>query len=190
MLSDLVDARVDEAAPTAAGTVVGTVTGVVAGSSVGPSAAPPPAALPVPAATRRRARVQPRTSVTILVFLVGVAAGILGLKVATPTRGSSIDAFPALDRTAAEPVQAGAVAHALARNDVHGLAQLLDPDTLTAIQTQLKPIIFYDSATFVGATTLGSDTLAGYIVRGRDDSGNLGIVGLTIRLRDGQVVAK
>ena len=35
-----------------------------------------------------------------------------------------------------------------------------------------------------------TDTIAGYVVRGRDQGGNLGLVGLTIRVRNGQVVAQ
>jgi hypothetical protein len=70
------------------------------------------------------------------------------------------------------------------------LAQLLDGDTLTEIQTQLKPLVTFESVTFVGATSHDKDTLAGYVVRGRDQDGTLGLVGLVIRLRDGQVVAQ
>jgi hypothetical protein len=67
---------------------------------------------------------------------------------------------------------------------------LIDGDTLTAIQTQLKPLVTFESVTFVGATKQDHDTLAGYVVRGRDQDGNLGLVGLVMRLRDGQVVAQ
>jgi hypothetical protein len=141
-------------------------------------------------ATGRRARIQLRTSITILLFLAGIAAGVVGLRLATPVRVQTSDGFPSLERTAVEPIPAGAVAQELARNDVHGLAQLIDGDTLTAIQTQLKPLVTFESVTFVGATKQDHDTLAGYVVRGRDQDGNLGLVGLVMRLRDGQVVAQ
>ena len=138
----------------------------------------------------RFSRVQLRTSLTILLFIAGVAVGVAGLRLATPAHPNVPDGFPTLSRTAIEPLPASAVAQELAKNDVHGLAQLLDSDTLTAIQTQLKPFVTFESVTFVGATTDARDTLAGYVVRGRDAAGNLGLVGLVIRLRDGQVVAQ
>lgn len=144
----------------------------------------------LPASERRR-RVQLRTSVTILLFLAGLATGAVGLRLALPAQANApADGFPALARTRVEPIQAGAVAHELAVNDVQGLAQLLDSDTLTALQLQLKPLVSFESVTFVGATAFDHDTLAGYVVRGRDQNGSLGLVGLVIRLRDGQVVAQ
>jgi hypothetical protein len=152
---------------------------------VAPVAAAPPTPIP-----GRRGRVQLRTSVTILLFLLGVAGGVVGLRLASPARASSPDGFPSLDRSVVEPVPAGAVAQELVKNDVHGLAQLMDGDTLTSIQTALKPLITFESVTYLGATTLDHDTLAGYVVKGRDSSGNLGLVGLVIRIRDGQVVSQ
>lgn len=169
---------------------------------------PPPPAMPVPfggaaaaaaAATttvrpveapNRFRKIQLRTSITLLLFLAGLAGGVVGLRLATPARTGTPDNFPTLDRTAVEPIQAGAVAKELVQNDVHGLAQLLDAATLTEIQTQLKPLVTFESVTFVGATSHDHDTLAGYVVRGRDQDGTLGLVGLVIRLRDGQVVAQ
>jgi hypothetical protein len=139
---------------------------------------------------RRRGR-QLRTSVTILLFLAGIAVGVVGLRLSMvePTPPAA-DGFPTLIRTVGEPIQAGAVAQELALNDVQGLAQLLDAESLTALQSQLRPLVSFESVTFVGATSFDRDTLAGYLVRGRDQDGSLGLVGLVIRLRDGQVVAQ
>ena len=166
----------------------------------GPGAMPaPPSAIPaeppvvVPAATPavsgRRVKVTLRSSLTIFLFLVGVGAGIGFIRFGMPARPAPVDRFASLDRTAVEPVPASAVAQELARNDVHGLAQLLDSDTLTAIQTQLKPLVTFENVQFVGATSDGEDTIAGYVVKGRDQDRNLGLVGLVIRLHGGQVVA-
>lgn len=135
-------------------------------------------------------RVQLRTSVTLLLFSLGIVAGALSLRLATPAATGPTDTFPSLPRSVAEPLPASAIAQNLERNDVHGLAQLVDGDTLTAIQTQLSPLVSIDKLTFVGSTLLGTDTVAGYVVRGRDQSGNLGIVGLVVRVRNGQVVAQ
>jgi hypothetical protein len=159
---------------------------------VSPAATMRPVDLSTSAATReRRRRPQLRTSATILLFLAGLAVGAVGLRLAASAPAAApADGFPSLSRTTAEPIQAGAVARELAVNDVQGLAQLLDGDTLTALQSQLKPLVSFESVTFVGATTFDRDTLAGYVVRGRDQDGALGLVGLVIRLRDGQVVAQ
>jgi hypothetical protein len=161
-------------------------------AAVAATAVASPAELSTAAAGReRRKRVQLRTSVTILLFLAGVAVGVVGLRFASLQPAPvAPDGFPTLERTAGEPIQAGAVAHELAVNDVQGLAQLLDSDTLTALQTQLRPLVSFESVTFVGATSFDHDTFAGYVVRGRDSDGTLGLVGLVIRLRDGQVVAQ
>jgi hypothetical protein len=155
--------------------------------AVAPVAASQPKAADVP---NRFRKIQLRTSLTLLLFIAGLAVGVVGLRMATPAHQGQLDSFPTLDRTAVEPIQSGAVAKELVQNDVHGLAQLLDGDTLTDIQTQLKPLVTFESVTFVGATSHDKDTLAGYVVRGRDQDGTLGLVGLVIRLRDGQVVAQ
>jgi hypothetical protein len=162
--------------------------GVLAPAVVPVAAVAP--AKPAPPAPNRFSRIQLRTSITILLFLAGLAVGAVGLRMAEPAQRGALDNFPTLDRSAVEPIQAGAVAKELVQNDVHGLAQLLDSDSLTQIQTQLKPLVTFESVTFVGATSHDKDTLAGYVVRGRDQDGTLGLVGLVIRLRDGQVVAQ
>jgi hypothetical protein len=162
----------------------------VAPGAVASAAHATSATRPADARPSRFARVQLPTALTILLFIGGIAAGVIGFRLAAPTQTAALDPFPSLTRSAVEPEPAGAVARELAQNDVHGLAQLLDSTTLTDIQTQLQPLVTFDSVTFVGATSQNSDTLAGYVVKGRDQSGNLGLVGLVIRLRDGQVVAQ
>jgi hypothetical protein len=145
-----------------------------------------------PMATRR-GRITLRTSVTILLFVVGVALGGVVVKVMTtsaPPPAVTADSFPSLPKSMTEPVPAGLVAQELVRNDVHGLAQVIDSATLASIQAQLQPLVTFESVTFTGATVLDHDTLASYTVRGRDTDGNLLVVGLVIRLRDGQVVAQ
>jgi hypothetical protein len=141
-------------------------------------------------AVNRWRRTQLRTSLTILLFVAGVVGGVVALRLPSPVQQGAADHTPTLERSAIEPFPAAAVAAAVATNDAHGLAQAVDADTLTSIQTQLKPLVSYESVTFVGATARGGDTLAGYIVRGRNGDGALGIVGLVIRLRDGKVVAQ
>jgi hypothetical protein len=137
-------------------------------------------------------RPQLRTSLTIVFFVIGVAAGTMALQLARPTTRPAViatDSMPSLPRVT-EPIQSSAVMQALAANDVHALAQVVDSDTLTAIQKQLKPLVTYENESFVGATLLEHDTLAAYVVRGRDSSGTTEIVGIVIRIRDGKVVSE
>ena len=144
------------------------------------------------AESNRWRRPQLRTSLTILFFVIGVAVGAVATQLARTTPRPAViapDAMASLPKVP-EPIQSSAVMQALAANDVHALAQVVDSDTLTAIQKQLKPLVTYEGQTFVGATLLEHDTLAAYVVRGRDSSGATEIVGIVIRIRDGKVVSQ
>jgi hypothetical protein len=164
----------------------------IPGSEVSAGPAPARARIAEVSESNRWRRPQLRTSLTILLFAIGIAAGVAVTQLARPSArppATIADSVPSLSRVA-EPIQSSAVMQALAANDVHALAQVLDSDTLTAIQMQLKPLVTYENEAFSGATVLEHDTLAAYIVRGRDSSGTTEIVGIVIRIRDGKVVSQ
>ena len=179
--------RLDDQAAAGVFAPIGIHPGIV---PVSAGVAPVAPAAPSEVRSPRFGRIQLRTSLTILLFIAGIALGVVLLRLALPTQTNKADFFPALIRTSVEPIPAGAVAQELAQNDVHGLAQLLDGDTLTAIQTQLKPLVSFESVTFVGATSRNTTHSRPTSSAARDQDGTLGLVGLVIRLRDGQVVAQ
>ncbi len=165
-----------------------------------PGTAPAPVVAPAVVPSREQAdarserwrRPQLRASVTILLFVLGVVGGVVGFRALTsqPAQPPASDSFPALDRAAVEPAPAATVASEIAAGDIPGLAQTLDKDTLALIQNQIQPLVSVETVKFVGATSKGTDTIAGYVVRGRTGDGQLALVGLILRVRDGQVVAQ
>ena len=140
------------------------------------------------AARRWRTRVQLRTGVTLGLFAVGLFVGAAAWRLSTPPV-VPVDAYPTLAR-AGEPAAAALVVGHLRANDARALGQSLDEETLTGIRVQLTPLTTVDRVDFSSSTSLGQQTLAAYIVEGRDAQGARGIVGLILIVRDGVVVAQ
>jgi hypothetical protein len=125
---------------------------------------------------------------TLGLFGVGVLVGAVAWRLATPPV-IPVDSYPTLAR-AGEPAAAALVVSHLRANDARALGQSLDEETLTAIRNQLTPLTTVDRVDFSSSTSLGQQTLAAYVVEGRDPQGSRGIVGLILILRDGVVVAE
>lgn len=140
------------------------------------------------AAHRSRRRVSLRTSVTLGLFAIGVLVGASAWRLLTPPVVPA-DSYPALAQSG-EPAAAALVVSHLRANDARALGESLDQETLTAIRNQLSPLTIVDRVDFSSATSLGQQTLAAYVVEGRDPQGSRGIVGLILILRDGVVVAE
>src|SRR5262245_55182562 len=79
--------------------------------SVAPEAVATPQKRPIEVAPLRRRKIQLRTSATVVLFAAGVIAGVLGvMRLELPAQAAApADSFPALARSAVEPLPALAV---------------------------------------------------------------------------------
>ncbi len=126
-----------------------------------------------------------RALVSIGLFVVGLGAGIAGfVALNAPPSTASV---PALE-TGPEPAIAHQVATSLVSNDVSVLADKLAPADLSTLAQALQPLVDITGVTYLGDVHEPDRDLAGYIVRGTDDSGQKMIVGVVLDVAGGQIV--
>jgi len=127
----------------------------------------------------------PRAIAIIALFLVGFVGGIAAYGIATappPTAG-----YPGL-AAAGEPQVAHDLASAMSANDVKGVADRIDPSAAQALANALQPIVEVTSVTYLGTVEQDGRELAGYVVRGRDQTRTKQMVGLVLDVAGGQIV--
>jgi hypothetical protein len=121
----------------------------------------------------------------IALFLVGLVGGIAAYAIVNAPPPTP--AYPAL-AAAGEPQVAHDLASAMSANDVKGVADRLDPSAAQALATALQPIVEVTSVTYLGTVEQDGRDLAGYVVRGRDQTRTKQIVGLVLDVSGGQIV--
>jgi hypothetical protein len=126
-----------------------------------------------------------RAVAILLLFGAGLAAGIAGYQVAN--RPPALPNYPPLP-AAAEPAVAHDLVGAIAAGDAKGIADRLAPGTADALSTALQPIVEVTGVTYLGTVEQDGRQLAGYVVRGRDQSKTKAIVGIVFDVADGQIV--
>ena len=141
---------------------------------------------------RRRQRVQLRTSVTLVLFAIGVAVGAGAAFAATSTPPADPQPRASVPSLAlvAEPPAAAAVAEQLARNDLRAMSETLPPPVLAGIAQQIGSLAVVERVRFTNATEAAGQTLAAYVVEGRNPNGIPDVVGLVLIVRDGMVVTQ
>jgi|SRR5579885_805466 hypothetical protein len=116
---------------------------------------------------------------------VGLSASLSGFLTAAP--GVPADSYPALPPVA-EPPSAAAVADAVRRDDARTLSGLLDSDALQTLTDALAPIVEVTDVRFGGAAQAGNDDLVGYVVYGRDRSGQHWVTGFVVVVQGDRVI--
>jgi hypothetical protein len=122
-------------------------------------------------------------------FLVAVGIGLAGALLSPTTAPARIDnPYPPLP-AAAEPAAAATFVAALVANDVAAVAGSLPDEQLQRLGAFLEPVIRIDTARFLGAVERDGDTIAGYVINGTNAEGAELVVGLSLLVREGKVVA-
>jgi hypothetical protein len=128
----------------------------------------------------------PRAAAIILLFVAGLVAGVggyLALNAPPPAR-----TYPAL-AGAAEPTAAHDLARSIAANDATGIAETLDRQAAAGLSNALQPIVEVTDVDYLGTVVDGDRSMAGYVVHGRDESGQKQIVGIVVDVARGIIVA-
>ncbi len=126
-----------------------------------------------------------RSSVTVGLFVVGLAAGGAVFGALHPPAPST--PYPTIPGAPEPPVTAN-LAKEIAADDSHALAQTLESDMLSKLADALDPLVEVRDVKFVGAVAKEKDTLAAYLARGMDNSGMTWIVGFVLRVQGNSVV--
>lgn len=121
-------------------------------------------------------------------FLVALGAGLAAALLAPTATPPIENPYPPLP-AAAEPAAAAAFVAALVANDVGTVAATLPDEQLQRLGLFLDPVIGIDTARFVGAVERDGETIAGYVINGTNVDGAEVVVGLTLLVREGKVVA-
>ncbi len=127
----------------------------------------------------------PRGVVLVAVFVAGIAGGVVAQAALAPSTPEN--PYRDLPKVA-EPEASAQVATALGSGDARALAKLLEKDALKALGSALEPIVQIEDAKFVGAVEKEGQSLAGYVVKGKDPRGNRFIVGFVLRVQQSKVV--
>ena len=134
----------------------------------------------------------PRSLGTVALFVIGVAAGVLAFS----RMGVSMEYGPYPPRTeAAEPEQADHLADLLEAGDDAGIAATLDGPLIEQLSAVLRlggangdPLIDITRVQYLGTVADGPESVASYVVMGAFSDGTEGMLGMAIRVRDGEVV--
>ena len=126
-----------------------------------------------------------RAALGLTVFLLGMAAGFIASRPATPQLPDSPWAsLPTVE----EPATSRALVAMLPRDDARGLARALDIQLLERLAGAIDPLVDVEEVTFTGATERQGDILSAYIAEGKALSGERLVVGIVFRVRDGRIV--
>lgn len=136
-------------------------------------------------ATGRRSLRRLQRVVTAAVFVASIGLGLIIYGLGNqPVRPSP---FPT-GTTVAEPAAAAELARALSREDAGMLAETVDGRILQSLDGSLEPIVHVTEVRFLGAVSLGSDTVVAYLVRGKDAQGQKLVRAFALHVQGEQVV--
>ena len=130
-----------------------------------------------------------RTLLTIVVFVAGIAAGLVAYARLNPAP----DYGPLPPQSeAAEPAAADQLTDMLVAGDEAGLAQRFSADVLGqlagALTLNQSPIVDVRDVRYLGAVSNGGESVATYLAYGTLGNGTEVVVGFGVRVRDGKVV--
>ncbi len=127
-----------------------------------------------------------RPLVTVLVFAVGLAAGITAVVAAPePPPQDSLPALPAVP----EPPAAAVIAAAVDANDSEVLSLVLDQPALESLTVALKPLERVDRVRFTGAARIIAERVAvGYVAYGPSAFGTSAVAGFIVVVEGDRVV--
>jgi hypothetical protein len=126
-----------------------------------------------------------QTMVSGAVFVAAVGLGIVLFGAGNPSARPS--PFPPAT-TVAEPPSAARLVHALSGDDAGTLAASVDSRILQSLDGSLNPIVHVTEVRFLGAVSLGSDTVVAYLVRGKDTQGQKIVRGFALHVQGDRVV--
>ena len=126
-----------------------------------------------------------RAALILATFLGGLVAGVA--LYAVTDKGADANPYSSLPKSS-EPAVTADVARALASDDAKALANELDMDVLTQLQTAIQPLTDIRSMKFVGAVEKNGRTLAAYVAGGRTSDGTDVLVGFVLRVTGDQIV--
>ena len=127
----------------------------------------------------------------LALFIGAVVAGVVAQRIVA-SGAQRENPYPTLDRVE-EPSISANIAAAIANNDSRALSQLVDSQTLQALQQALlspldRPIADVRSVRFLGATARGNRVVAAYSLSGKDMGGSDAIVAFVLDVENGQIV--
>src|SRR3954469_170322 len=126
-----------------------------------------PATDPGTAAPARRYATSSRNpGVVLVLFALALVAGI-GARVGLEPREAP-PAYPSIATTFAEPAPAAEMTRAVTEGDAAKLAHALPDDVLKTLQEAMAPVVDIEDIEYVGGVERGGETLAAYVVRGKD----------------------
>ena len=130
--------------------------------------------------------------VLIVLFIVGLAAGLLLYRAANPPL--QYGTLPPLSE-AAEPKAADELTDLVVAGDEAQLAEHYDGDLLAGLSAALtmgpnanNPLVQVNDIQYLGSVAQGPDILSFYIATGQMSDGTDGEAGFSLRVRDGKVV--
>jgi hypothetical protein len=126
-----------------------------------------------------------RAALILATFVGGILAGVV--LYAVTDKSADANPYESLPR-AAEPAVTADVARALANDDPRALANQLDMEVLTQLQTAIEPLTDIRTMKFVGAVEKNGRVLAAYVAGGRTSDGVDILRGFVLSVTGDQIV--
>jgi hypothetical protein len=126
-----------------------------------------------------------RAALILATFVGGIVAGVV--LYALTDQSADANPYESLPR-AAEPAVTADVARALANDDPRALANQLDMEVLTQLQTAIEPLTDIRTMKFVGAVEKNGRVLAAYVAGGRTSDGVDILRGFVLSVTGDQIV--
>jgi hypothetical protein len=126
-----------------------------------------------------------RAALILATFVGGIVAGVV--LYALTDKSADANPYESLPR-AAEPAVTADVARALANDDPRALANQLDMEVLTQLQTAIEPLTDIRTMKFVGAVEKNGRVLAAYVAGGRTSDGVDILRGFVLSVTGDQIV--
>lgn len=124
-------------------------------------------------------------SVTLLLFFVGLVAGVAAQALLSP--GPPANHYAEL-APVNEPAESAALVRLILADDARGLAAATEGELLQELGRALRPLQDVFEMKFVGAAERRGDILASYVATGREMGMQTFSVGVVFRVSGGKVV--
>lgn len=124
-------------------------------------------------------------AVTVLLFVLGILAGIAVARYASPPPPPN--PYAELSGVG-EPPESAALVQVILADDARTLSRMAGSEVLQGLGQALDPLQEVFEAKFVGGTARKGDILAAYVFTGRGQTGQTFSVGAVFRVSGGKVI--